>query len=220
MCKKLALLCQEFAAKAADEWNPILAGRTTDILGKFVESPVRIDGNPRLTGLMDTINATRGNDLPLLPELQDAELLETMEKAAVTEWYSGYLSNLTYRRLGAGRLIGDLRDQIVASTKGSPLKVALYGAHDTTLGALLGSIGAFDNRWPPFTSHVAIETFEKTTDGVLGYLGKKDHFIRVRYNDRIVPVSGCSNPKLCTLQEFVALADSLVPKDWQMECTV
>ena len=141
-----------------------------------------------------------------------------MHTAVVEEWFGGYLANMTYRRLGAGRLLGDLRDQIVSVTNNSQLKFALYGCHDTTLGALLSSVGGFDNQWPPFTSHIAIETFERSDPGILGYLGRKDYLIRLRYNDRIVSVQGCANPALCTLKEFEKVVDSLVPANWQQEC--
>jgi acid phosphatase len=41
-------------------------------------------------------------------------------------------------------------------------KLALSGCHDTTLAAVLTSLGAFENeKWPPYTSHIAIEMFKK-----------------------------------------------------------
>jgi acid phosphatase len=43
-----------------------------------------------------------------------------------------------------------------------PFKLALSGCHDTTLAAILTSLGAFENeKWPPYTSHIAIEMFKK-----------------------------------------------------------
>lgn len=213
------MLCAEYAEKAAKDWNPILAGRTSKILGEYVETPVRIDGNPRLSGLMDTINAARGNGLSLPPALQDDELLATMEKAVVAEWFGGYLANQTYRRLGAGRLLGDLRDQILgAINETDEIKIALYGAHDTTLGALLASLGAFDGRWPPFTSHIEFETFQDSVP--VSYFGRRQHYVRVRYNDKIVDIKGCKDPKLCRLEEFNTVVNKLVPADWQAECLV
>lgn len=219
MCKKLSLLCAEYADKAATKWNPILAGRSSEILSKYVATPVRIDGNPRLSGIMDSINATRGNDLPLPADLLDESLLETMHEAVVEEWFGGYLQEAAYRRLGAGRLLGDLRDQIVSRTSGtSELKVALFGAHDTTLGALLASVGAFDHRWPPFTSHIELETFESAKPA--GWFSRKEHFVRLKYNDRIMSIPACANQQLCTLAEFTKMVETLVPQDWQEECKV
>ncbi|CCG84574.1 protein of unknown function [Taphrina deformans PYCC 5710] len=220
MCPKLRQLSVEYAKKAADEWNPILAGHVTDVLGRYVDAPVRVDGHPRLSGLMDTINATRGNDLELPAELLDAEMLDTMHKAVVSEWFGGYLADNTYRRLGAGRILGDFKDQIVAVTKGSPLKFALYGAHDTTLGAILASVGGFDHEWPRFTSHIALETFERKSSSFLGLFEARQHLVRMRYNDRIINIPSCRNPQMCTLKEFVDLVDKLTPDDWQEECKI
>jgi acid phosphatase len=42
------------------------------------------------------------------------------------------------------------------------IKFAMSGCHDTTLAAALVSLGAFENeKWPPFTSHIAFEMFKK-----------------------------------------------------------
>jgi acid phosphatase len=40
------------------------------------------------------------------------------------------------------------------------LKVGLSGCHDTILAAVLSSFGSFEcGKWPPFTSHIAMELF-------------------------------------------------------------
>lgn len=40
----------------------------------------------------------------------------------------------------------------------------LSGCHDTTLAAVLASLGAFDGEpWPPYTSHIALELFRKAS---------------------------------------------------------
>jgi len=44
----------------------------------------------------------------------------------------------------------------------SAIKLGLSGCHDTTLAAVLTSLGAFKNEsWPQFTSHIALELFRK-----------------------------------------------------------
>ena len=41
------------------------------------------------------------------------------------------------------------------------VKLALSGCHDTTLAAVLASLGAFEGEpWPPYTSHIALELFK------------------------------------------------------------
>lgn len=81
--------------------------------------------------------------------------------------------------LGIGGLAGDVVSRMVERTRLSPhpvsgqsskeefhdVKFALSGCHDTTLAALLSSLGAFQGEpWPPYTSHIAIELF-KQKDG-------------------------------------------------------
>ena len=42
------------------------------------------------------------------------------------------------------------------------VKLGLSGCHDTTLAAVLSSLGAFQNeQWPPYTSHIALELFKQ-----------------------------------------------------------
>lgn len=44
----------------------------------------------------------------------------------------------------------------------------LSGCHDTTIGAVLSSLGAFDGeKWPPYTTHLAVELFR--TEGSRAY---------------------------------------------------
>jgi acid phosphatase len=37
----------------------------------------------------------------------------------------------------------------------------MSGCHDTTLAAILGSLGTMNGKWPPFTSSVAVELFSR-----------------------------------------------------------
>jgi acid phosphatase len=53
-------------------------------------------------------------------------------------------------------------DEDSSSTKGrkSALKLGLNGCHDTTIAAILTSLGAFKiESWPEYTSHIAVELF-------------------------------------------------------------
>lgn len=144
---------------------------------------VAVDSHPRLSGIMDTINASlaHGPATKLPSEFYDNKAREYIHKIAVDEWYSGYQESAEYRRLGIGALVGDIVDRMVstaveggwrsdttaASTAnaGVPIKFALSGCHDTTLAAILASMGAFETlEWPPFTSSVAIELFSKKRD--------------------------------------------------------
>lgn len=147
---------------------------------------VAVDSHPRLSGIMDTINASmaHGPATKLPPEFYDPKAKEIIDKIAVDEWYSGYKESAEYRRLGIGALMGDIVDRMVSTAvdggwrsessasgtarkagEGKAIKFAISGCHDTTLAAILASMGAFENgKWPPFTSSIAIELFSKQDD--------------------------------------------------------
>jgi acid phosphatase len=108
-----------------------------------------------------------------------------------------------YRALGIGGLMGDVVSRMTSNIEGEgndgalaiggkdgslgtgrggekSIKLALSGCHDTTLAAVLASLGAFENeKWPPYTSHIAIEMFKKqasqtqTADKVLATTTQK-----------------------------------------------
>lgn len=142
---------------------------------------IAVDGHPRLSGIMDTINASdaHGPATRLPREFYDTKGRVLIDKIASYEWYSGYMESNEYRRLGIGGLMGDVVDRMISTAvdggwrsessasgsaepgKGQAIKFAMSGCHDTTIAAILGSLGVFDGRWPPFTSSVAIELFTK-----------------------------------------------------------
>lgn len=153
---------------------------------------VAVDSHPRLSGIMDTLNATlaHGPETRLPSEFYDKRGREIIDKIAVEEWYSGYQESNEYRTVGIGGLIGDLVERMTGSVEKNGLdgrteiggdndhlgkgrggernaKFAMSGCHDTTLAAVLASLGAFEReKWPAFTSHIALELFKKTsTDG-------------------------------------------------------
>ena len=155
------------------------------------DSPqVAVDSHPRLSGIIDTINATRGhgNATRLPPEFYDAKLLGIIDKIAVEEWFSGYLENQEYRMLGIGSLVGDVVSRMVGSARQigeasahgisknsepngpgkneeTNIKFAISGCHDTTIAGFLTGFGAFKREgWPPFTSHIAVELFQQRMD--------------------------------------------------------
>lgn len=143
---------------------------------------VAVDAHPRLSGTMDTINASdaHGPATRLPAEFYDKKGRELIDLISSDEWYSGYQESNEYRRLGIGGLMGDVVDRMVHTAVGNgwrsnpaipeqdkAVKFALSGCHDTTIAAILGSLHVWDGKWPPFTSSVAIELFSRsnTTTG-------------------------------------------------------
>lgn len=151
------------------------------VYGKWMpeHSPrVAVDSHPRLSGIQDTINATdaHGAATRLPSEFYNKKARAYMEDIAVDEWFTGYNESTEYRKLGIGALMGDVVDRMVTTAvdggwrsetaasgsfaeNGKAIKFAMSGCHDTTLAAILGSLGASDGRWPPFTSSLAVELF-------------------------------------------------------------
>ncbi|RDA91512.1 hypothetical protein CP533_4580 [Ophiocordyceps camponoti-saundersi (nom. inval.)] len=166
-CRRFAALSRAFAQRAADRWNGSEdMAFLTRKLGKWMpdESPVvAIDSRPRLSGIMDSINASKahGPRTRLPSAFYDPDVKRIVEKIGVEEWYAGYKESREYRALGIGSLVADVVSRMVDSaTSSSSLRLGLSGCHDTTLAATLASLGAFETEeWPPFTSHVAIELF-------------------------------------------------------------
>jgi acid phosphatase len=148
---------------------------------------VAVDGKPRLSGVMDTINATlaHGPETRLPKEFYDAKSRAIIDKISVEEWFAGYTESIEYRTLGIGALMGDIVSRMVGSVQNSGaagiletggengnlgvgrggekgIKFAMSGCHDTTLAAVLHSLGAQGTEpWPAYTSHIAIELFRK-----------------------------------------------------------
>lgn len=148
---------------------------------------VAVDSHPRLSGIMDTINSTlaHGPETRLPKEFYNPTGRDIIERIGVEEWFSGFKESNEYRALGIGALLGNIVSRMVGSVEGNGLDglsevggddktpgvgrggekrvmFGLSGCHDTTLAAVLSSLGAFEGeKWPPYTSHIALELFRK-----------------------------------------------------------
>ncbi|CAI7676742.1 unnamed protein product [Penicillium manginii] len=188
-CRRFRQLARLFADRAASRWND---SEQMEYLNKLwskympeTSPKVAVDAHPRLSGIMDTINATdaHGPATKLPSEFYDKKGRAVIDRIAVEEWFAGYNESTEYRKLGIGALMGDVVDRMVstavdggwrsetsASGSGKPengksIKFAMSGCHDTTLAAILSSVGGFQNgSWPPFTSSIAVELFSQAPD--------------------------------------------------------
>jgi len=72
--------------------------------------------------------------------------------------------------------------------------MALYGTHDTTIAALLATLGVFDKRWPCFTSNITLELFKEKNNGFSSLFnrifGGDEYFVRMRYNHQVMMLPG------------------------------
>ncbi|KAK2630370.1 hypothetical protein QTJ16_001190 [Diplocarpon rosae] len=190
-CRRFAQLSRAFAQRTADRWNNTDEMQYLNkLLSKWMpenSKRVAVDSHPRLSGIMDTVNSTlaHGPATRLPKEFYDSKGRKLIEKIGVEEWFSGYQESAEYRQLGIGALMGDVVERMVGSVEKNgndghleiggkdgflgdgrggekSIKFALSGCHDTTLAAVLSSLGAFDGEpWPPYTSHIALELFKK-----------------------------------------------------------
>ncbi|KAL4788563.1 histidine phosphatase superfamily [Aspergillus varians] len=184
-CRRFRQLARLFADRAAQKWNDSEEmDYINSVYSKWMPeySPrVAVDSHPRLSGIQDTINATdaHGPATRLPSDFYNKKARAYMERIAVDEWFAGYNESTEYRKLGIGALMGDVVDRMVTTAvdggwrsetaasgssaeNGKAIKFAMSGCHDTTLAAILGSLGALNNRWPPFTSSIAVELFSPT----------------------------------------------------------
>ena len=152
------------------------------------EEPLQVDSHPRLSGVMDTVNSTLGHgpQTRLPAPFYDSKGRAIIEKIGCEEWFAGFKESNEYRKVGIGSLAGDLVARMVGSIERSgndglleiggedgelgrgrggekEIKFGMSGCHDTTLASLLASLGCFDEpKWPPYSSHVALELFKQT----------------------------------------------------------
>ncbi|OCB89129.1 phosphoglycerate mutase-like protein [Sanghuangporus baumii] len=161
-CPRLEQLLINFAKAAAAAYNHTLEP-LDEKLSKYIGGrPVRVDGQPRASGIMDTIRASKAHGIKVPPEFQDERIVGLIEKAVVTEWFADKTEEP--RRLGMGRLLDDLSrkmslkvsqasaSQTASATKGSitqipPPKILVYSTHDTALAALLSTLDVFDEQY-------------------------------------------------------------------------
>ena len=192
-CRRFAQLSRAFAQRTADRWNTTSEMEYLNkLISKWMPETskrVAVDSHPRLSGIMDTINSTlaHGPETRLPNEFYDEKGRAIIDKIGVEEWFSGYQESREYRSVGIGGLMGDIVARMVGSVErngsdgllevgGSDgftgsgrggereIKLALSGCHDTTLAAVLASLGAFEGeKWPPYTSHIALEMFRKSS---------------------------------------------------------
>ena len=137
---------------------------------------------------MDTINSTlaHGPATRLPSPFYDPKGRDIIEKIGVEEWFSGFSESNEYRKVGIGALAGDIVTRMLGNVERSgndglleiggadgsqgagrggekDIKFGLSGCHDTSLAALLASLGCFEGeKWPPYTSHLAFELFRES----------------------------------------------------------
>lgn len=240
-CERLKTLMLKFAQATTIAWNPTLEPLDEKISKYIGGNPVRLDGKPRASGILDTVRAARAHGINIPPELRDNAVIDPLERAVIEEWFSGYEAE-EVRKLAMGRLLaeisGKMNKKAVETGQDSP-KILIHSTHDTAIAGLLGTLGVFDNRWPDFTAAVTFELFRETPDSkpsgsfltrlfsfAASSVGEK-HYVRARYQNRTLFLPLCQkvgdhlegHPEFCTLEAFSRRAKELTP-NWEVDCAV
>lgn len=82
-----------------------------------------------------------------------------------------------------------------ASEKQQSLKYVLLSEHDTSLLSLMSALGTPLKAPPPYASHLNFALYENE---------KGEQTIKVRFNDKVISIPGCSQNR-CTMEEFSKL---------------
>ncbi|THU90595.1 phosphoglycerate mutase-like protein [Dendrothele bispora CBS 962.96] len=241
-CKRLEILLIGFAQAAATAYNHTLEPLDKKLSKYIGGNPIRVDGKPRASGILDTVRAAVAHNIKVPPEFEEKGVIDVIERAVVTEWFAGYKTE-EVRRLGMGRLLQDLSEKMdhkVEHGEKDPLKILVHSTHDTALAGLTSTLDVFDEKWPPFTASVTFELFKKTAgSGQSGFLqtllrlstspfrsSGPEYFVRMRYKNKDMHLPICADegkhlegkPEFCRLEVFRERVKELTPKDWEKEC--
>jgi acid phosphatase len=151
-------------------------------------------GHSVLSAVSDTFVTLLAHGLPLPPNVTVAAVRDLWAVVSLETWQP-YQTTPDLSRLIAGRLIGELVDRIDAATAGNPFsRLAVYSAHDITVGPLLATLGLFDGRLPTYAATVQVELLKETADTGRFHL-------RLWYNGRPLPLPFCDEsanpPHIC-----------------------
>ncbi|KAF9447139.1 phosphoglycerate mutase-like protein [Macrolepiota fuliginosa MF-IS2] len=240
-CKRLEILQISFAKAAAEAYNPML-GHLDKKVSKYINgNPIRVDGRPRASGIMDTIRASIAHGIRVPPEFEDKGVVDLIEQAVVQEWFADKTEEV--RRLAMGRLLEDLTDKMhrkIEKGEKDPLKFLVHSTHDTAIAGLCSTLDVFDEKWPAFTASITFELFKRQmkpesqqqgqTQSLLTKLGAGtppvEYYVRVRHQNKNMHLPLCAEkgkhlegaPEFCTFKAFRERMKELIPEDWDAEC--
>lgn len=123
----------------------------------------------------------------------------------------------TMRRLRGGTLLEEIFHRFGAKadgTLGQEAKFFAYSAHDSTIAALLATLGIFYDIYPKYATCLLIEMHKlQNSTRVIRVFHKNETDV-----DRLIEYSipGCDAP--CTLENLGKDLSRYFPEDWETEC--
>ncbi|KAI8868100.1 phosphoglycerate mutase-like protein [Ramicandelaber brevisporus] len=129
----------------------------------------------------------------------------------------------TYNRLGSGPFVSELKrrwEQVNGETEPASRgpKFEVYSAHDDTVSYLLGTLQAYDMRWPPYASNLIFELWERDQPVESG---KDSYVFRVIYNGQVLRVPWADLNEV-SYDDFVRYLQPYIaaPEELRNECGV
>lgn len=144
------------------------------------------------------------------PIPQGAEASTLLYKQVMEVFDYSYSSIYNYptpqenAQVGIGFFLQEITQLMVDKMNGdSPVKLAMYSAHDTTVLPILAAYQQWNGVWAPYASQLQIEMYKNNAG---------DRAIRMAYNGKNILVPGCSGV-LCDWNDFYSYTSSLFPAD-------
>lgn len=148
-----------------------------------------------LTVVDDALRARfcHGFDMPPLMDKEDAHQI----MHGVSHLENMLQSSMFVHQLSVGSFFGDWIRNLELEPRP---KLVLYSNHDSTLRAILSAFQVFDDVWPAYASHLAIELWEDMSSG--------KHFVTFQYNGRVHRLREPCKSEFCFFGDFVKLLNS------------
>jgi hypothetical protein len=148
-----------------------------------------------IIALADNLYVRQQHHLPMPKGVssQDADEIISLGDWAISE---GFKLPAISHPMGAN-FISTAADYFQqAKEKTTSLKCALFLAHDSSIMAVMNTLGAPLNHNPRYASDLNFSFFEKD----------KNYFVKIYFNNNPVVIPRCKNSNVCTLDQFVSLS--------------
>ncbi|KAH9477792.1 putative acid phosphatase SPBC4.06 [Psilocybe cubensis] len=214
-CKRLEILQAGFANAAAQAYNRSLE-RLDKKVSKYLNgNPIRVDGKPRASGIMDTIRASIAHGIKVPPEFEDKTIVDVIDVCSTLFLPYGHPLRTIYaldkteevRRLAMGRLLDDMSRKMqtkIQQREADPLKILVHSTHDTAIAGLCSTFDVFDDKWPAFTASITFELFktrepesdQTRSQSILTRMGSpsssSQYYVRMRHQNKDMTLPICA----------------------------
>jgi len=162
----------------------------------------------------DTLFVEKSHNLTM-PKWLNATIWNQMERVALFDFKYRFTGNDEFSRLSGGSLIGLIRSGMInmSKNKKDAFKLNVYSAHDTTVLALLGSLGLYNGTTIPYATTVLVELYEIDQGKFVVEMYLRNSSSSPLYQ---LNLKGCTPD--CPLSDFFKLLSNRIPSDLDKEC--